>query len=94
MKTSLSPDAIRAACAGLAEANAEALRRRPGESAAAAPVHTVYGGAHLFRAETAQKLGALALAVLDEHALTGAELAAALGISTEAAEVIRHRCRA
>jgi hypothetical protein len=33
-----------------------------------APVHVVYGGAHLFTAETPQKLGTLALKSLDEHA--------------------------
>jgi citrate lyase beta subunit len=32
------------------------------------PVHTVYGGAHLFKANIAQKLGAAALKTLDEHA--------------------------
>lgn len=32
------------------------------------PVHTVYGGAHLFRADTTVKLGRLARRALDEHA--------------------------
>jgi citrate lyase beta subunit len=32
------------------------------------PVHTVYGGAHLFTHDTAQKLGALALQALREYA--------------------------
>lgn len=32
------------------------------------PVHVVYGGAHLFTAETPQKLGALALKSLDKYA--------------------------
>jgi citrate lyase beta subunit len=31
------------------------------------PVHVVYGGAHLFNAGTAKKLGQLALRALDEH---------------------------
>lgn len=36
--------------------------------AAREPVHVVYGGAHLFRADTPQKLGARALAALDQYA--------------------------
>ena len=40
----------------------------PGESGERQPVHTVYGGAHLFRADSARKLGAVALAALDEYA--------------------------
>ena len=31
------------------------------------PVHTVYGGAHLFRHDTAPKLGRIALRAFDEH---------------------------
>ena len=38
-------------------------KRYPGESAARQPVHTVYGGAHLFTRETAKKLGELAMKV-------------------------------
>ena len=64
----------------------------PGESGDRQPVHTVYGGAHLFRANSAQKLGALALAALDEHAPDGGSLAQALqwtdaGAATRAATV-------
>lgn len=40
------------------------------------PVHTVYGGAHLFRAESAQKLGQLALRTLAEYVPSPADLAA------------------
>ena len=43
-------------------------RAYPGEPEERQPVHTVYGGAHLFRADSAPKLGALALAALDEYA--------------------------
>jgi citrate lyase beta subunit len=51
----------------------------PGDSPARQPVHVVYGGAHLFRADTAAKLGAVALRVLQEHAPDAATFAAALG---------------
>lgn len=43
------------------------------------PVHVVYGGAQLFRAETAQKLGRLALRSLEQYAPDGESLAQALG---------------
>jgi len=33
----------------------------PGDSPQRQPIHTVYGGAHLFKADASQKLGALAL---------------------------------
>jgi hypothetical protein len=41
-------------------------------------VHTVYGGAHLFKADTASKLGAVALATLREYAPDAAALARVL----------------
>jgi len=40
----------------------------PGEPDGRQPVHTVYGGAHVFTADTAPRLGALALRALDEFA--------------------------
>ena len=44
------------------------------------PVHTVYGGAHLFTPDTAQKLGAIALKALREHAPDPAALAHVLAM--------------
>ena len=41
--------------------NAQVARQYPGDTAARQPVHTVYGGAHLFKADVAKKLGAAAL---------------------------------
>ena len=52
----------------LRKANAVVSRAFPGEPEDRQPVHTVYGGAHLFRADSARKLGAVALAALDEYA--------------------------
>jgi citrate lyase beta subunit len=43
-------------------------------------VHTVYGGAHLFRADTVAKLGAVALGLLDRFAPNGESFAEALGL--------------
>ncbi len=40
----------------------------PGKSLKRQPVHTIYGGAHLFKPETAQKISQLALNSLDDFA--------------------------
>ena len=40
----------------------------PGETGDRQPVHTVYGGAHLFKADSAQKIGNVARAALNEYA--------------------------
>ncbi|MGH8934875.1 MAG: DUF6986 family protein [Acidimicrobiia bacterium] len=50
------------------------------ETAARQPIHTVYGGAHLFRADSAGKLGALALRALEEYAPDPETFAAAIGL--------------
>lgn len=42
--------------------------RYPGESGRRQPVHTVYGGAHLFRSDTTVKLGKLALRSFEMYA--------------------------
>ncbi|HVG31514.1 MAG TPA: hypothetical protein VM911_00480 [Pyrinomonadaceae bacterium] len=68
MKRSLSDEAIREATAALVEANARFTARYPGETGRRQPVHTVYGGAHLFRADSAQRLGALGLRSLEQFA--------------------------
>jgi len=55
-------------------------RAYPGERPDRQPVHTVYGGAHLFRSDTAAKLGGVARAVLDENAPDAATMADAVGL--------------
>jgi len=62
---------------------AHLARRYPGGGAARQPVHTVYGGAHLFKAETARRLGDLALAALAENAPDDATLAEAFSLAPE-----------
>lgn len=79
MKRALTPDLVRDLIAPLSRANGEFAGRYPGENPARQPVHTVYGGAHLFRSDTAPKLGALARAALRENAPDFATFAAALG---------------
>ncbi|HUN70216.1 MAG TPA: hypothetical protein VMU46_15550 [Burkholderiales bacterium] len=65
----------------LATANAAFMRAYPGERAARQPVHTFYGGAHLFRADTIPRLGELALRSLEMYAPDPATLAAGVGVA-------------
>ncbi len=75
----------------LTRANREFARRYPGESGARQPVHTVYGGGHLFRADTAAKLGVLARRSLEEYAPSPTALAAALDLPDALAEPVHRR---
>jgi hypothetical protein len=93
MTTSLTAEAIARATAGLSEANAAFAARFPGEPAGRLPVHTVYGGAHLFRADTAQKLGATALRALDEHAPDAAAFTAIFDLHGQQAALVHDRVR-
>lgn len=60
----------------------------PGNSGERQPVHTVYGGAHLFRAETAADLGARARQTLATYGPSATEFAQALGIQKDIAEMV------
>ena len=55
-------------------------RRYPGEVGSRQPVHTVYGGAQLFKSDSTGKLGAIALRALREYAPDAHALGKALGI--------------
>ncbi len=66
----------------------------PGESEQRQPVHTVYGGAQLFKSASTQRMGELALAALARYAHDGATLADALewtGRARELADVVHER---
>lgn len=57
----------------------------PGDSARRQPVHTVYGGAHLFRADSAARLGAIARRDLDRYAPDPQTLAEVIGLAADSA---------
>lgn len=78
--TTLSPADFASIVARLEPVNARLARRYPGESGARQPVHTVYGGAQLFAADTVPKLGQLALRAMDEYAPDPLSLAEAIGM--------------
>src|SRR5215210_248316 len=67
MKRSLSDESMRETTRPLQKANLGLAERYPGETGRRQPVHTVYGGAHLFKADSAQRLGALALRSLEQY---------------------------
>ena len=75
--TSLPDNAVTSIVDSIDKANARIAEQFPGDSPARQPVHTVYGGAHLFKADAAQKLGALALKSLQDHAPDASSFAAA-----------------
>jgi citrate lyase beta subunit len=68
MKTSLSQQLTGEIAARLQRANTDFAEKYPGETGRRQPVHTVYGGAHLFKADSARRLGSLALRSLDAYA--------------------------
>jgi citrate lyase beta subunit len=75
----------------LRTANLAFAQSHPGESLGRQPVHTVYGGAQLFKSDAAQKLGAAALRSLEEYAPDPIVFARALGIDRALAEAIHPR---
>ncbi len=54
--------------------------RYPGETGRRQPVHVVYGGAHLFRANISRRLGDVALSTLEEFAPDAFAFARAIGL--------------
>src|SRR5512140_780026 len=80
MKTTLSKQALATATAQLGKANRAFTAAYPGESGGRQPVHCFYGGAHLFRADVAKRLGELALRSLEDFAPDPDTLASALGL--------------
>ncbi len=68
MTSSLSDSSLTALTEPLRQANEEFMSHYPGEGGRRQPVHTVYGGAHLFKSDTAKRLGSLARRSLDQFA--------------------------
>ncbi len=73
----------------LRPANLAFLALHPGDAPARQPVHVVYGGGHLFRADTAAKLGEVARRALSEYAPDPAALDQAIGLGALAEPVYR-----
>jgi len=89
---SLSARDLAPALAVLARTNRRLMRDFPGDPPERQPVHTVYGGAHLFKADTAPRLGNVAIAALEEYAPDEQTLAEVLDLDPALdAAVIRRR---
>ncbi|HSK06655.1 MAG TPA: phosphoenolpyruvate kinase [Acidimicrobiia bacterium] len=69
-------------------------RELPGEGPERQPVHTVYGGAHLFSAGTATRLGELSLEFMDRWAGSAEDLVAILGLPQDLADEVHRLVRA
>lgn len=91
MPTTLQADAIGDVFARLRGANLDFARLYPGESGLRQPIHVVYGGAHLFQADSAARLGVRALRALEEYAPTPEALSQATGVAESLASTIHAR---
>jgi hypothetical protein len=91
MNTSLTSESLENITRPLRSALAGHAVRFPGESARRQPVHTVYGGAHLFKSDTAVRLGQLAVRSFEAYAPDADVFAAALDLPRGMAGTIHTR---
>jgi len=91
MNKTLSQESMQEITRHLQTAHAAFAARYPGESPRRQPVHTVYGGAHLFKSDTAPRLGALALRAFETYAPDAAAFARALELPNALANTIYER---
>lgn len=81
MKLSIPSDKKGQVMARLSTANKLFQSIYPGDRPDRQPVHTVYGGADLFSADSAEKMGQVALRTLEAYAPDAATFAEAMGLS-------------
>ena len=90
-QTTLSDRILRDLGARLKAQHDEFARHYPGESGTRQPVHTVYGGSHLFKSDTTRKLGDLALKALAQYAPNATTFAEAIGIDPAVGDTVYAR---
>jgi len=83
MKTTFTPEALDQIVREVSRANAAHDALFSGDSAERQPVHTFYGGAHLFKPETPARLGAVALDTMRNYLSDSASLAKCVGLTDE-----------
>lgn len=83
MQTTIDSDSLAPLMQQLAEANQAFATRFPGASDLRQPVHTLYGGAHLYRPGATAKIGGLAVQHFAHYAPDAVRFAENLGISSE-----------
>src|SRR6266851_5571536 len=91
--TSLSEPKLRDYVRRLEQIQEAFAKHYPGEQGTRQPVHTVYGGAHLFKSDTTRKLGDLAVKALDQYAPEPRIFAEAIGLAEALAETVHGRVR-
>ena len=91
MITTLSTESFDLITGRLRSKMAVFAKRYPDESGRRQPVHTVYGGAHLFKSDTAVRLGQLAVRSFDAFAPDAATFAQALDLPDNLADTIYAR---
>jgi citrate lyase beta subunit len=89
--TSLSDSALRELTARLKRAQEQFAKNYPGEAGTRQPVHTVYGGAQLFKSDTTKKLGELALKAMSQYAPNATAFAEGIGIDLALADRVHAR---
>ncbi len=80
MPSSLPAPFLSSLLSRLNESNSAYARVYPGEPIGRQPVHTLYGGAHLFKRDSARRLGDTALGFLRDYAPDFASFARAVGL--------------
>ncbi len=91
MKTTLSESSMQEITQSLKSSHSAFAMRYPGESGRRQPVHTVYGGAHLFKSDTAPRLGSLAVRSFEIYAPDANTFAQVLELPDNLAETIYAR---
>lgn len=90
-QATLDAKTLKAALGPLAKQNKLHLERYPGEPAGRQPVHVVYGGAHLFKSDSAKKLGEMALRALSRYGADAQTFGSALGLHGDVARKVYDR---
>ena len=80
MRSSLSDEVLKPIIERLSSSNLATAESYPGETGRRQPVHTVYGGAHLFKSDSAVRLGKVAERALAENASDFVVFARAVGL--------------
>jgi citrate lyase beta subunit len=91
--TTISQESMQEITRGLQSSLAAFTSRYPGESPRRQPVHTVYGGAHLFKSDTAPRLGTLAMRSFETYAPDAQIFAQSLELPHKLADTIYERVR-
>src|SRR5688572_4057179 len=91
MNTTITQTELSTLTAPLTQALIPFTKRFPGSAGERQPVHTVYGGAHLFKSDTARKLGEKAVQVFEEHGVDAFTFSRTIGLPEIHADAIWRR---